>query len=344
MRTMRNIIKDMKFFKQIVNPKTFIGGKKLQKYFQTVNKDMQKCENIYRAGGIVSQAIDAYPLFGMSGGYEVVGAGTQRRIVEDWLYDIDIEGLVWQAWVDALVYGDAIQENVYSRGKDLLYLVPRNPKYFTIEEDEWGMITGYTQRAQDKKTVLTPRQVTNLALIPLSGETGGQSLIQRALDDIMRDTMTAESTAIAIQRHGYPRFHIKCGSENSDYNDEEKKAVAREFEELKADNEFITDPDIDIVAIDAVGVGKVNVYNEVSLGRMMGALGVPSEVVGTGQNVSTYATASVEMVSFIKKVETQQRRVERCFNGMIDLKTGMKGQIKIVFNPVDRGALVDVEG
>lgn len=338
---MRNIIRELKFFKQSVNPKTILAGRQKKEFFQTVNRDMLKCENIYRAGGLISMAIDSYPLFALSSGWELTGAPTQVKNIKAWLDQIDIDALMWQGMVDSLVYGDGIQENVKSRKGDLLYLVPRNPKYFTIDVDEWGMIQSYTQRANDKVTVLLPENITNLALFTLSGESYGQSLIQRAIDDVMRDTKTAESTAIAIERHGYPRVHVKCGSEDNHYNDEEKKAVAREFEELKADNEFVSNPDIEIVAIDTQGVGKIKDYNEWSLSRLLGALGVPSEVIGTGQNTSTYATASVEMVSFLKRVETMQRKVARCYNNMIDLKTGAPGAVKLVFNPINREGLAN---
>lgn len=341
---MNKYIKSLRFLKQVVHPLTAIAGKKKGKgFFNSVDRNLQKYENIYRKGGLISQAVDAYPLFGLSSGYELEGAPEKVEEIENWFHKINIDELMWQAWVDALVYGDAIQENVMSRGKDVLYVVPRNPKYFTINLDKYGMVIGYTQQVDGKETVLAPHKVSNLALITVSGDGYGISLIQRAYDDIMRDTKTAESTAVAIERHGYPRFHIKAGTEDNNYNDEAKKQIGKEFEELKADNEFVTDPDVEILSIDTGGVGKIASYNEWSLGRLLGALGVPSEVIGTGQNVSTYATASVEMVSFILRVETQQKKVARCFNELIDLKLKEYGAVKIVFNPINKEGLSNVE-
>lgn len=337
------MIRALKFLKQAVNPKTILAGKKKFTYFNNVNKDLQKYENIYRTGGLISQAIDAYPLFGLSPGYTLEGPPKAVIDVQAWFDKIDFELLVWQAWVDSLVYGDSIQEMVYSKKGELLYLVPRNPKYFTIDVDEWGMVDSYTQRADNKETKLKPEKVSNLALISLSGESYGQSLIGRAIDDIMRDTKTAESTAVAIERHGYPRYHIKAGdlATGSEYSDEEKKEIAREFEELKADNEFITDPDLEIIPIDVQGIAKIATYNEWSMSRLLGALGVPSEVIGTGQSTTTYATASVEMVSFIKKVETYQRKIARCYNKVIDIRTGIPGDVTLTFNKLDKEGLAN---
>lgn len=337
------MIKVLRFLKEKVHPKTIVTGDKKQTYFNTVNKDMQKCENIYRQGGLISQAIDSYPLFALSGGYELEGPPKKLKEIQAWLDKIDIENLMWQSIIDAYVYGDSIQENVYGMGGKLLYIVPRNPKFFTIDVDKWGMIESYTQRANNKETVLKPEQVTNLSLITLSGESYGQSLIQRAIDEIMRDTRTAESTAVAIERHGFPRFHIKAGSENTEYSDEDKKIIGQEFQELKADNEFVSNPDLEILPIDVAGVGKIKDYNEWSLSRLLGAVGVPSEIIGTGQSTTTYATASVEMVSFYNRVATIQHKVERCYNAMIDIKTGNAGQVVLKLNKVNMEGLANVD-
>lgn len=335
-------LNELQFIAQPIHPKTFHGADSKRVLYSTVNKDLQKYENIYRAGGLVSQAIDAYPLFGLKEGYTLDGDASAVTEIKTWFEDIDIDTILWQAWVDALVYGDSIQENVYGGDGDILYLVPRNPKHFTIDVDEWGMIEGYTQRISTKKINLRPDQVTNLTLYPISGESSGLSLLGRAIDDVMRDTKTAESSATAIDRHGYPRYHIKCGSDVNRYSDGAKKAIAAEFDELKADNEFVSDPDIDIIPIDTQGIGGVESYNEWSLSRLLSALGVPSEVIGTGQSTTTYATASVEMVSFITRTSTMQLKVARCFNSLINLKTGVPGQVILTFNKISMNGLANV--
>lgn len=331
-----------KLVKQVVHPKTVLAGVKKFLYFNTINRDMNKWETIYMSGGLVSQAIDAYPLFGMSEGYTLEGPPDKVKETQGWFDMVDGDLLIWQAWVDALIYGDSIQELVFSKKGDLLYVVPRNPKYFTIEVDKWGMTTGYTQRSDNSPVLLKPERVSNLRLISITGESYGQSLIGRSFDDIMRDTRTAESTAVSIERHGFPRYHIKVGSEGDKFSDDEKVAVKSKFQELKPDNEFVTDYNVEILPIDVQGVTKVASYNEWSLSRLLGALGVPSEVIGTGQSTTTYATASVEMVSFLKKVKRQQKRVEKNFNRIIDIHTGIPGEVTLTFNPFDMDGLANV--
>ena len=330
---------------KLPNPKTVVAtDKKKQAFFVNPQRDLAKYEKIYRQGGLVSQAVDAYAQFVLSPGYIFTGDEKVAKMIEDWAQDIDLDSLIWLGVVDALVYGDAIQENVFNKvHTDVMYVVPRNPSYFNINFNKWGIITSFTQRVDDNEISLRPEQATHLQLIPLSGENYGLSLLARAYDDIMRDTRTAESTAIAIERHGYPRYHIKAGNLElgTEYQDEDKREIGRQFVELKADNEFVTNPDVEIIPIDVQGVAKVSSYNEWSLSRLLGAMGVPSEVIGTGQSTTTYATAGVEIVSFINKIKTMQRRVARSYNRLIDIKTGVPGIVKLEFNKIDMEGLAN---
>lgn len=324
-------------------PKTVLSGDKQISYFNNTQRDLQKYENIYRQGGLISQIIDAYPLFALSNGYKLNGPPEVTKEVEKWLYIINAEQLMWQSTVDSLVYGDSIQEIVWGNGvkaygkakQTILYVVPRNPSYFKINYDNHGIIKSYTQTVDNKETTLNPEQVNHLQLLTLPDEPYGISLIGRSIDEVMRDTRTAESTAASIERHGYPRYHIKTGSDKKAiYSAEAKKALARDFEELKPDNEFITDHDVAILPIDVQGVSKVREYNELSLSRVLAAFGVPSGVIGTGENKTTYASATVEMKAFMIRVETHQKKIARCFNELIDFKTGIPGQVTLEFNPI----------
>lgn len=324
------------------SPKTIVAtDKHMKSFFANPQRDLARYENIYRQGGLVSQAIDSYALFILANGYTIEGDNAGE--IELWAQDINIDQLIWQSVIDTLVYGDCIQEIVYNKIDTPLYLVPRNPSYFTINFDKYGIIQSYTQRVDENNIILKPEQVLHFSLHPLSGENYGLSLLARAYDDIMRDTKTAESISTAIQRHGFPRYHIKAGSIQFDteYSDDDKRVIAREFEELKSDNEFVTNPDIEIVSIDTQGIEHVESYNEWSLSRLLGALGVPSEVIGTGQSTTTYATASVEMVSFYNKIKAMQKVVERNYNQLFDLKSGQPGKIKLKFKPLDMNGLAN---
>jgi len=318
--------------KRIAAPKTIVSSDKVLSYFDERPTNLKKYGTIYDQGGIVSQAIDAYPLFILANGYTLDGPTQAKKKVKEWLYDIDINAIMWDGIVKALVYGDAYQENVYSRSGDLLYVQTRDPIKFRIACDTYDRIVAYHYVVDNTETKLNTSDVTHMQLFPK--DVYGTSLIARAFDDILRDTKIAESTAVSIERHGYPRYHIKVGEHKEVIASEILKTVARQFNDLKPDNELTTDADIDIVPIDYQGVQKVNDYNEWSTARLLTALGVPAQVIGTGENTTTYATATVEMEAWFIKIQTMQTKVARIYNHLIDIKTGKRGQVTLKFNDI----------
>lgn len=317
------------------SPKTVVGSDKNEvTYFSERNRDLNKFNTIYENGGLISQCIDVYSLFTLSAGYELEGPSRVKKQVEQWLYDINISELVDIAMTDSLIFGDGFQEMVYSRAGELLYLQPRDARNFTILTDKYGIVTGYKYKVDDKETILKPEQISHTRLIPTSNKYG-VSLIFRCIDDILRDTKIMESTSISILRHGFPRFHIKVGKPGEEVPPEQMKVIAREFEELKEDQEIVTVADVDIETIDTNGVENVAEYSTFSTDRLLASMGVPAEVVGISQNTTVFGSdISVEMSAWLLKVRTYQEKVERVINRVIDFKTKSPGLVKLKFNTI----------
>jgi len=253
---------------------------------------------------------------------------------------------MWEAITDAVVFGDAFQENVFTRGSDFDGLVSRKASSFTIIHDGYGTISGYEQNTTDEfgrdyKVLLNPEQITHLQFFRLGGSMYGQSIVGRAYDDIIRDTKTAESTAVAIQRHGYKKYHIRVGLEGEDIPQAVMEKVDKEFQELETKNDFVTSRDVEITNIDEGGLDKVDTYSDVSIMRMAAAMGVPEELLGLRRG-STDATASSRIDVYFRKISTIQRKVSRCYErNVFDVITGMPGEVKLVFNdisPADEAA------
>ena len=315
-------------------PKTVVTTEKEITYFDERQRDLNKFNTIYENGGLVSQCIDAYSLFVLSAGYELEGPSRLTKSIKEWLYDIDMNELVDLAITDSMVFGDSFQEMVYSRSGELLYLQPRDARKFTILQDKFGIVTGYKYKVNDKETILQPHQVSHARLIP-SSNSYGVSLIFRCIDDILRDTKIMESTSISILRHGFPRFHIAVGKPGEEVPPEQMKVIAREFEELKEDQEIVTVADVDIKTIDTNGVENVAEYSTFSTERLLASMGVPAEVVGISQNTTVFGTdMSVEMSAWLLKIRTYQEKVERVINRVIDFKTKSPGSVKLKFNTI----------
>ena len=327
------------------SPKTVVGSEKNEiTYFSERTRDLNKFNTIYENGGLISQCIDVYSLFTLSAGYELEGPSRAKKDIEQWLYDININEMVDIAMTDSLVFGDGFQEMVYSRSGELLYLQPRDSRNFTILTDKYGRVTGYKYKVNDEETILKPEQISHTRLIPTSNKYS-VSLIFRSIDDILRDTKIMESTATSILRHGSPRFHIKVGEKGEDVPPEQMKVIAREFEELEADQEIVTVADVEMVTLDQNGVENVAEYSTFSTDRLLASMGVPAEVVGISQNTTVFGSdISVEMSAWLLKIRTYQEKVERVINRIIDFKTGNTGQVKLKFNTIIPAKDVDETG
>ena len=330
-------------------PKTRIatGGTK-QNYFSERGRDreqLKKYETIYNQGGIISEAVDCYAMFALSNDWRLEGEYHPVQQVQEFIDQIDFESIMWEAITDCIVFGDAFQENIFSRGSEFVSIAPRLARTFDIIYDDFGEISGYEQNTGDEfgtehKVELEPSQITHLQLFRLGGSMYGQSLISRAYDDIMRDTKTSEATAIAIERHGFRKYHIKVGLEGEDIPQEVLTNIDKEFQKLKTNNEMVTSHDVDIGSIDVGGIEKVDTYSDISIMRMAAAMGVPEELLGLRRG-STDATAGTRIDVFFKKISTIQRKVARCYEQNVFDLIVAPGSVKLVFediSPADEAA------
>ena len=325
-------------------PKTWVaggGGKKLELFTERKHnaKNLERYRIIYDQGGVVTEAINSYPLFLSRNGYRLEGPDAEAEKVQAWLDATNFNMVLWDGITDALVYGDAFQEIVLNRDKTPAYIIPRLASEFEILHDNHGKIASYTQTVtvdgKKKATTLKPSQIAHLQFWRASGSLYGHSLIHRAYDDIIRDTKTVESASEAIKRHGYRKYHIRVGKEGETVPQDVLTKIDKEFQDLNEKNEFVTARDIELSDIDASGLEQLDTYNDISLMRLSSALGVPEEVLGMRRG-STDATATKRIDTFYGKISAMQEVVARCYNvNIIDRLTGRPGAIKLVFNEVN---------
>jgi len=324
-------------------PRTWIsaGGSK-KTFFETKGRtkdQLTKYRNIYEQGGIFSEAIDTYALFTFANGWRL--ESENKNLADDvwqWLEHFDIDYVMEQGLVDALVYGDGFQENIFNRGKKIDRVVARESWSFDINHDDHGIIQGYMQTigglGSERTITLDPAQITHIQLKALGGSVYGVSLIGRAMDEIMRDTKTAESSATAIERHGFKKYHIRVGREGEIVPQDVIYDISKLFQTLETKNEFTTVKDVEIKNIDEGGLEKIDTYNDISIMRACAALGVPEELLGLRRG-STDATAQKRIEAFYKKISRIQKRLERVYShSVIDQYTGQPGAVRLVLNDV----------
>jgi hypothetical protein len=170
-----------------------------------------KWRQIYQQGGPVGEAIDTYPLFVLSPGWQLVcepgNEGLKDR-VQEWLDQphVDFDSVIWQGVLDAVLCGTAFQEIVTTRGGDLWGVVPRDSASFRINYDEFGRVTDYTQVTFEGTSIKQTRIPKDRIISSLCSVRADVWRLDRGADDIMPGLRCIKtfkiSTAGAKERMG----------------------------------------------------------------------------------------------------------------------------------------------
>ncbi|MFA5269647.1 MAG: hypothetical protein WC379_16910, partial [Methanoregula sp.] len=209
-----------------------------------------------------------------------------------------------------------------------------------------GAITSYDQMFDNRgnsitKVSLEPRQVLHYQYLSRPDSPYGISLIERTVHDIHRDTKVAEAISAGICLHGTPKWHVKANSTQADrvpLTDTEFNDLEDQFKNFNAKDQFVTEGDVVVQALDTAGVQNVQMYSDVSMTRVFAGQGVPGELLGVRQG-TTDATAVSRIGAFLKKIKIVQRDIESLWDlNIIDKITGKPGLIKLKLtdaNPED---------
>jgi hypothetical protein len=313
-------------------------------------KWVRKWKDIYtQNGGPVAACIDAYVRITLTNGYKFVCEEAQDELqdkVQAWADQshVDLDSIMAQGIVDALVCGTAFQEIVPTSYPKIAEfpiwgVIPRDAASFWIDYDAYGRIIGYQQMIAEKGVVqrLMPipqeesDRILTLTLFPIPGEVYGISLIGRAYDDIMRDCDMVESLTKAMHRHGTPKQQWDIGSPENPATEADLDNVGDRIEEIASDTDFVT-TNTRIQMLDTTGITGADVFSNLTLQRLAAAMGVPEEVIGLGRG-STEATANVRLKAFYDTISAIQEIVARTYSRrVIDQITGVPGAVWIEFN------------
>jgi len=326
--------------------KAYGGGKGLD-LTQDPGRNFQRMRgfrNMYLQGGYVASGIDLYPLYTLGEGYVLEGDDeTAKEEIEKFLTEINFGDITWQMMVDAETVRDGIAEIVYGRGsmgKVPVNVVPRPAECFEFDTDLKGSITSFTQRYDNRGNSiqpieLEPSQVFHYQFMGRSDSPYGISLLERAVHDIARDTKVTEATTNGIYLHGTPKWQIAANSSYPDalpLTDAQRTNLEAQFKDFNSQDQFVTGGDIKIIPHDTAGVPNVQQYSDVTLGRVVAALGAPGELLGLRQG-TTDATAVSRISAFYKQIKLVQKDIEQLWNTqIIDKVTGSPGLVKLKLN------------
>lgn len=330
----------------MVPPKTKIwgGGSTdiFSKYFGKVGrnrKTLATYREIYEAGGIISQAIDAYPDYMLMNGWKF--DGKNKDAVEKQLAGLDLETIFHDLTVEALVGRDGIGEIQLTRAGSIYDIIPRPAESWDIDYDDTGKPLKYRQIStkngiEATTATLEPEEVIHLKLLSSPKSVYGLSLIGRCIHDIQRDVETMEGATAAIRQCGYPTLDVSLGSpETGKPGDSEIDTAGREFTDVKSKNIFVHTYDTVIKNLNQGGITGLDTYNRVAIQRVCASMGVPTELLGLREGTSD-ATAVSRINTFFKKIDSYQRKLARAFNTQVVDKITTPGTVRIVFNSASR--------
>jgi hypothetical protein len=315
-------------------------------------RSMRNLRNIYLQGAYVAEGVDLYPLYAIGNGYELEideekGDGeAAKKQVEEILTRLNFYDVMWQLMVDAETVRDGIAEIVTGNGLMAgkpVNVVVRPAECFEFDTTIAGEIVSYTQKYDNRgnsiqPVKLEPAQVLHYQYMGRPDSPYGISLVERVVHDIKRDTRVAEAIAAGICLHGTPKWHVKANSNNPDaaeMSDASFKALEDQFANFNAKDQFVTEGDIVVQALDTAGVQNVQMYSDVTLTRVVAGMGIPGELLGLRQG-TTDATAVTRIGAFFKKIKSCQRDIEQLWNTqIIDKITGVPGLIKLKLQDTD---------
>jgi hypothetical protein len=315
-------------------------------------RKMRNLRNIYLQGGYVAEGVDLYPLYAIGNGYELEideekGDGEEaKKKVEEFLTRINFYDVMWQLMVDAETVRDGVAEIVYGKGElgsVPVNVVPRPAECFEFDTNLKGVIEKYIQKFDNrgntvKDVPLEPGQVLHYQYMSRTDSPYGISIVERVVHDIKRDTKVTEAITAGICLHGTPKWHIQANSTKPDapqMTSTERSTLETEFEDFNAKDQFLTEGDVKVVALDTAGVQNVQMYSDVTLQRVVAGMGIPGELLGLRQG-TTDATAVTRVGAFFKKIKSCQRDIEQMWNTqVIDKITGKPGLVKLKLQDTD---------
>jgi len=309
-------------------------------------KNVRQWKKIYRRGGPAATCIDVFPQFVLSNGYEFCADEENEALkekVEEWADQphVNFDQVLWSGVLDAVICGTAFQEIIPDSGQYGIWgIVPRDAASFRMVYDKYGRITHYEQvvdegfNGLDERVVkIQPAALLSISLFPVPGEMYGASLVERAYDDIMRDADMIESITCGVHRHGTAKNHVRVGIPGESVAQIDLSDIKRMYERVGAKNDWITDANVEIRAVDST-LSNLESYSNITLQRLAAAFGIPDELLGLGRG-STEATASVRIRAFFGTITTLQNIVARTYSqSIIDRITGVPGSVWLEFNEV----------
>jgi len=288
------------------------------------HSEVKKYWELYLTDETVFGLINGLTTLVTGPGFQIEGEGTNKAAIEkafsrSWPA---IHSLVR----NALIFGNGFGEIIYTRTGQFHSLEALYPLDIDIESENGSF--SYIHRESGK--IFGSDKIFNLVFFQREDSNYGLPLLKPLYSAILRKEKLESALITAVERH-LPRLHIILKADELGHypSEEERRAIARQFRDLKPEYEIVTTDLIDIDTIDIKGVPNIDDYLSFMLSLISLGAQTPIEIMGAAEKGVTHATARIRAnVFFAGPIAYLQRTLEHAINSQILQNTPYRFKIK----------------
>ena len=276
--------------------------------------DFKSAENVYKKVSIISGAVNKYTDH-IVGDFSVkVKNHNSQAIINDFTRTTDFS-TVMREWIrEAIIKGNGFMELDLKNSK--IRVLNANNIY--IRRNKKGKLLGYNQFTADMKrftrdssalTPFEPNQIAHLPINRIAGDAYGLGKVwpnEHAVEDLVLHLQ--DHTKIIARKAGAP-YHIKVGVPGERVNPAAIEAVKSKLLFMNNKTEWVTDANVDIMAIDFKDLGK-NLTESIKqdIFMILAGMEVPEVLLGSGQ--LNEGIAKVQLEGWQRKTSSMQEQIE----------------------------------
>lgn len=275
--------------------------------------DMALMCSLYNEVPIVHGAINKIVDHTVGPGFRVeVEKEAAKKLLEDFMRDLDFDNLLRKVVLDMLVYGNAFVEVVKEKG-NITQLIPRSPETMFVERDKKGKVLKYLQVIPEKigsePIEFELNEIAHFRLVQSGDKAYGTSVIH-PLEQVLTRKLALEKYTVMMARRRLQGYDVTVGDEDNPAEQEDVDMVNSDFESLEPDQEFVHNH---LVKVNTLGFqGKtleLVPYLDYFENQIVYGLEVPLVLLGKGNVPEGLAVAQME--TFERKINSIQLAVEK---------------------------------
>jgi len=284
--------------------------------------DFSQMEQLYKKFGFFTAVVDKYVDFVVGPGFYIKCEDARaKKIIEDFMRDVNLDTLLRQWCKEGLVKGNGFLELGGSVKKGIEGMKSLNANYMYVVRDKLGKITGYNQYkggfdkfAKDKVIPFTTDQIAHFGFNIIGDSTYGLGIGITALQDVNNLLQNEKDMHYIYHRKANSPLQAKLGLVTGDTKiipkEEDVIAFGKKMETMDNKTNWATDPLVELKVVDFGNIGeKFAVVLEHDMQKLLYIFQIPPELMGMA-NIPE-GMSRVRMDAFQRRIQSIQAEMEK---------------------------------